>query len=197
MGCGGGTCRASPDRIHPHWSGDVLEFLLPEINECFLDPVTHLAVGVIGEADTSRLSNPFEARCNVDAVAHQIAVALLDHVPQVDANAKLDAALGRQPSVALDHAVLHVDGAADGVDDASELDEDAVAGTLDDAAMMQGDGWINQVAAQRPQPRQRSLLVGSGKPALASHIGRQNGREFAGLRHGLPRCVSQSSTITA
>ena len=46
----------------------------------------------------------------------------------MDADAELDAALGRQAGVALDHAVLHLDGAAHGVDHAAELDEDAVAG---------------------------------------------------------------------
>ena len=49
----------------------------------------------------------------------QVAVAFLDNVPQLDANPKLDAALGRQTRAALDHAVLQFDGAAHGVDDAS------------------------------------------------------------------------------
>jgi len=54
----------------------------------------------------------------------------------MDADAELDAALGRQPGVALNHAVLHLDCAAHGVDHAAELDEDAVAGTFDHAAVM-------------------------------------------------------------
>jgi hypothetical protein len=43
--------------------------------------------------------------------------------------------------------------AAHGVDDAPELDESAVAGALDDPAVMHGDGPIDQVASERPQPR--------------------------------------------
>ena len=54
----------------------------------------------------------------------------------MDANAELDAALGGKTGVALDHAVLHLDGAADGVDNAAELNEDAVSGPVDDTAMM-------------------------------------------------------------
>jgi hypothetical protein len=71
--------------------------------------------------------------------------------------------LGWHADVALDHAVLDFDGAAHGVDDAAELDERAVAGALDDAALVNGDGRIDEVAAQSPQPRERALLVGAGE----------------------------------
>ncbi len=56
---------------------------------------------------------------------------------------KLDAALGRETGVALDHAVLHLNGAANGVDHAAEFDEDAISGSLDDATMMHCDGGID------------------------------------------------------
>ena len=49
---------------------------------------------------------------------------------------------------------------------------------------MQRNGGVEQITAQRPQSRQRPLLVGSGQPAVSGDIGRQNGRKFAGLRHG-------------
>ena len=38
----------------------------------------------------------FEPRRDIDAVAHQVAIALLDYVAQMDTDAELDAALGRQ-----------------------------------------------------------------------------------------------------
>jgi len=60
-----------------------------------------LAVGVLGKTDTARISNAFKARGNVDAVAHQVAIALLDHVAQMDADAELDATLRRKTRVAL------------------------------------------------------------------------------------------------
>jgi hypothetical protein len=66
----------------------------------------------------------------------QVAITLLDHVAEVDADPKVDAAHGRQPSVAFGHPVLHLDSAAHGIDDASELDENAVARPLDDTAVM-------------------------------------------------------------
>ena len=109
---------------------------------------------LLGETDRAGLGDAFQARGDVDAVAHQVAVALLDDVAEMNADAELDAALRRQAGVALDEAVLHLDRAAHGVDHAAELDEAAVAGALDDAPVMRGDGGIDQIAAQSPEPRQ-------------------------------------------
>ena len=43
------------DRIGPHWASDVLEVFLDKIDELFLEPVTHLPVGVFGKADAARI----------------------------------------------------------------------------------------------------------------------------------------------
>jgi hypothetical protein len=45
----------------------------------------------------------------------------------VDSDAKLYTALGRQPGIALDHAVLNLDSAAHGVDYAADFDQRSVA----------------------------------------------------------------------
>jgi hypothetical protein len=125
-------------------------------------------------------------RSNVNAIPHQIAVALLDHIAKVNADPKLDPPLRWQASVALDHAILHLNSAANGVDHTSELDEDAIARPLDHAAVMQSDGGVEQIAAERPQPGKRPLLVGTGQLAVSGYVRCENGREFAGLRHGSP-----------
>ena len=148
-----------------------------------IEPSLDLPVGVLRQADRAGLGDPFEPRGDIDPVAHQIAVAFLDDVAEMDADAELDAALGRQPGVALDHAVLNFDRAAHGVDHAVELDQRAVAGALDDAAMMKGDGRVDQVAAQRPQPRERALLVRAREPAVADNVGGQDRRKFPGFAH--------------
>ena len=57
----------------------------------------------------------------------------------------------RHAGVALDHAVLHLDRASHRVDHAAKLDEETVAGALDDAPVMRGDGGIDQIAAQPPK----------------------------------------------
>ena len=62
----------------------------------------------------------------------------------------------------------------------------AVAGALHHAPVMDGDGRVDQIAAERPQPRQCPLLVGASKPAVSDHIRRQNCCELPGLDHGCP-----------
>jgi hypothetical protein len=50
-----------------------------------------------------------------------------------------------------------------GVDHAAELDETAVAGSLDDAPTMGVDREVDQIAAQASEPRQRAILVRAGE----------------------------------
>ena len=57
---------------------------------------------------------------------------------------------------------------------AAEFDNRAVASALDDPAVMHSDGRVDQVASERPQPRQNPVLVGSGKPRIADDIGHQD-----------------------
>jgi hypothetical protein len=44
----------------------------------------------------------------------------------------------------------HLDGAAHSVDYAAELNETSVAGALDHAPVMHGDGRIDQIASESP-----------------------------------------------
>src|SRR5208337_641527 len=68
-------------------------------------------------------------------------------------------------------------------DHAAKLDENSVAGAFDDAAAMSGDGGIDQIAPQPPEPRQRAILVRSREPAVADDVGDQDRRDFPGLAH--------------
>ena len=105
----------------------------------------------------------------------------------MDADPKFDALVRRDLSVALDHRPLDFNGAVHCVDDTPELDNCAIAGALDDAPMVHRDGRVDQVASQRPQPRQNPVLVGSGKPRIADHVGHQDRSQFSGLAHGASR----------
>ena len=60
------------------------------------------------------------------------------------------------------------DGAAHGVDHATELDDATVAGALNHTPVMHGDSRVNQIAAERPQPRQCLVFVGTSKPAVST-----------------------------
>ena len=46
---------------------------------------------------------------------------------------------------------------------------------------------IDQIAAQRPQPRQDAILVRAGEPAIADDVGDQDRRDFPRFRHGASR----------
>ena len=71
-------------------------------------------------------------------------------------------ALGRKPGVPFDHTVLHLDGAAHGVDHAAKLNNGSIAGALDHPPIVDGDYRVDQIATKRSQPRQYAILVGSG-----------------------------------
>src|SRR6516162_3022924 len=115
-----------------HWPRDVLELLLAHVIECDIELVSHLVVHHSTDADAARLVDRFKARRDVDPVSIDVA-AVPDDVAEVDAHAELNAAFGRHIGVALGHPLLHFDRAAYRVDDAGELDQQAVAGGLDDA----------------------------------------------------------------
>jgi hypothetical protein len=102
---------------------------------------------------------------------HQVAVALLDDIAEMDADAEFDALVGHDLGVALNHRPLDFNSKIHCVDDAAELDNRAVAGALDDPAVMHRDGRINEVAAKGPQPRQNAILVRPGESAIANNVG--------------------------
>jgi hypothetical protein len=181
-------------RIDPDWVSDVLELDWAEIAHLQIEPSLDLAIGVLGEADVAWLGDPLETGGDVDAVAHEVAVALLDHVADMDTDSKLDALLGRHAHVAVDESGLYFDRAAHGVDHAAELDDRGVAGALDDAAVMGGDGGVDQIASKAPQTREGSVLVSAGESAVADHIGDQDRSNLADLGHGAPSRVKQNTT---
>jgi hypothetical protein len=57
---------------------------------------------------------------------------------------------------------LNLDSAVDRVHDTTKLDNAAIARAFHDAAVMGGDGWVDEIAAQTPKRRERAILVGPG-----------------------------------
>ena len=108
------------------------------------------------------MASAFQPRSDVDALAHQIPVGLLDDVAEMNADAELDAAIFRHADVAFDHAGLKLDRAAHRIDHAAEFGEKPVAGALDDTPAVRRDRGINQLAAQGSEARQRSVFISRG-----------------------------------
>jgi hypothetical protein len=128
-----------------------------------IEPRLHLPIGIFGQTDGAGLSDTLQSCGNIDAVAHQIAVALLNHIAQMDTDSKLDATFGWKAGIALDHAVLHLDGAAHGVNHAAELNDGSIAGALDHPAIVNGDyGSIRSLRSARSRASMRS----SSAPAI-------------------------------
>ena len=105
----------------------------------------------------------------------------------MNADAEFNLPIVRHSSVALDHPVLNFDCAAHSVDHTAELDQSTVARPLNDAPAMHGNGWVNEIAAQRPQPRQSATFVRLGEATVADDVGGQYRCKLPGFRHSGPR----------
>src|SRR5262249_34316302 len=144
--------------VDPHGACDVLDCLLAPIFERVGQPIADQVAHGPRNADTAGLGERLQARCDIDAVAQDV-VVLDDNVPQVDANAKPDTPLIGYVRLAVEHPTLHLDGAADRVDDAREFHEHAVAGILDDAPVIFLDLRIDQLPEMRLEAVVRAFLV--------------------------------------
>lgn len=88
-----------------------------------------------GDADAAGFGQRLQPRRDIHPIAEDV-TAIGDHVAEIDPDAEHDASLRARIAVALDHAALPLDGAAHGIDDAGELDQQPVPGGLHDAAAM-------------------------------------------------------------
>src|SRR5215469_2126555 len=179
--CRGRT--AELKRINTHRLGDVLESGLAKIADRKIEPRFHLPEGILRKTDGSRLSNALQARRNIDAVAHQVAVAFLDNIAEMNADAKFDAPLWRQAGIALDQRVLNLDAAPHRFDDTPKFHNDSIAGPLYDASVVDGDRWIDQVASKCAQPCQRAVLVRSRQATEPDDICREYRSKLSQLTH--------------
>jgi hypothetical protein len=81
---------------------------------------------------------------------------------------------------------LYLDGAANSVDHAAELNEGSVTRSLHDPTMVHGNSWVYQITPQCAQPCQNTILVGTCKTAVADNISSQDRRKFSLFTHRGP-----------
>jgi hypothetical protein len=156
--------------------------LLAHVLEREGEPVAHLIADNAADANPARFGQAFEPCRDVDPVAVDIA-PVLDDVAEIDPHAEFDAAIRRHTGVSLGHRALHFDCAAHRVDDARKLDQQPVAGGLDDAATVLLDLGITQLTTQRFEAFERAFLVCPHQPRIRGHIGGKDRSETAGLAH--------------
>ena len=104
----------------------------------------------------------------------------------MDADPDFDPLFAAETRVALDHPLLHFDRAADSVDRAAKLGKKTVSRALEDTALADVDGGLDEVATQRPKPRQSAFFVDTREPAEANHVGDQDRDDLPGLVHPAP-----------
>ncbi len=81
--------------INPHRLGNVFQLGFTKIVDSEIKPRFHLPVGIFGKAYCAGLSDALQSRRDIDPVTHQVAIAFLDNVAEMDADAKVDAPLRR------------------------------------------------------------------------------------------------------
>src|SRR5258708_5560930 len=76
---------ANFERIDPDRLDDILEFGLAKVADHEIEAALDLSVRVLRQTDRSGLRDSLETRGDVDAVAHQVSVAFLDYVAEMNA----------------------------------------------------------------------------------------------------------------
>jgi hypothetical protein len=119
----------------------------------------------------TRLSQAFKAHRDIDAIAEDVAI-LDDDVACVDADAQLDAVVGGHTGVALGHLALHLDGTARGMHHTAQLDQQPIAGDLDDAPPCSAIFGLKRSwhsAWRRSSRPSSSALITREYPATSAH----------------------------
>jgi hypothetical protein len=140
-----------------------LDALLAHVLECEVELVSDVIAHHSAQADPAWLSEGFEPRRDINAVAEDV-VFLNDHVAEIDPNAKPDALLFAHPELAVGHAALNLHGAAHGINHAWELCQEAVAGVLHSAAPVLPELRLDQFSQMRLQPFVCAFLIRPHKP---------------------------------
>jgi hypothetical protein len=135
--------------------------LLPYVFEGNLELVPEVLLNTSRNADAARLRYPFQTCRYVHSITENVAT-IYDDIANIDANAELDFPLLRQAGIAFSHPALHVDGAAHGVDHATELGQHSVAGVLDNVSTVLADLGIDEDTQMLLQLKVGALLVPAG-----------------------------------
>jgi hypothetical protein len=128
-----------------------------------------------------------------DTVAHQVAIALLDHIADMDANPKLDPALGRQAGMR--STIPFCTSMARRTASTSLLNSMRTPSPSAKRRARDAERWgrVDQTAAERAWPRKCPLLVGSCQLAVSGYVCRENCCEFPGPCHECPSRTSQTN----
>src|SRR5690349_12445828 len=109
--------------MDPYRASNVFEFPFADVVECEIKLAGCIFLDPRRNTDATRLGQSFEPRRDVHPIAENIAV--LDHnVADINSDTEID--LVRRPDISLRHALLDFHCAAQSINHASKLNEQAV-----------------------------------------------------------------------
>src|SRR5208282_221833 len=164
---------------------DVLDVVLTQIFEGDRQPVADLVAYRAADVDPAGLRQTLQPRGGVDPLAvNQVAIG--DDIAHGDRDPKLNTPVVRHLFSVLRHFALHFDRAGHGIDDAVELDQQAIAHAAHDAAFVRHDCRIEEIAPDGVERRQGTLLVDPHQAGIADDIGAHDDRKamfYPGIAH--------------
>ena len=152
--------------------GNVLQTVLTDVIEWNFDDLANLIVDGLRDTNSSSLGQLFEANSDVHAGAVKI-VLFGDHIPEVNADAELHLSVLGDGIVTLRNLVLDFDSAANGLNDAGELCDDAVPCAAEDVTAMRGDRLLHH-STVHAQSSCGGFFIKLRKTAIPLHIGSEN-----------------------
>ena len=146
--------------------------LRAKINDVEGNNLPDLIVCRAREANVARTRKSLQACSDIDAVTEE--VAALDHdIADMDADAEVNATVGRRPFVSFCQRSLCFDRALNGIHRAAELRQHTVPSGIGDPAAMRGNQAVKDGPALCQIP-QGPDLVGAHQAAIAFDIRREN-----------------------
>src|SRR5215472_2450052 len=174
----GASCANSIDAYRAR---DVFEVLLADIGKYGVDFATDLAKRVFRDADTAGLGDTFEPGGDIDPIAEDV-VTLDQYIAKMDADAPFHTAVAGHTRIAFRAQLLQRQSAFDGADHRTELDQDPVAGGLDDPSAISADQRVGG-STVLAQCLCRTRLVFTHQAAVAGDIGSEDGGDTADGSH--------------
>src|SRR5262249_28005854 len=157
------------DPVHVDRTRNVFDDLLTHVLETKAELVAHLIVHNTRNHDPSRISESLEPCRHVYAITKNIA-AIDNDVANIDADSELNTLVDRHIRIPISHSALNINGAAHGVDDTDEFDQNSIARCFDDTASMFRDLWVYQFFAVSFEIVKSALFVAAHKTAVTGDI---------------------------
>ena len=164
-------------RVGAHRLGDILHAVAAERTVIEIELVPDLVVNGLRDADGAGLGERLEPGGDVDAIAKDV-VPVDDDIAEINPDPQLEPALGRDRVVDGARGALHLDGAAQRVDDARKIRQYTVACRPDDPPAMRRDQRVDG-GAELVQGLMRAGLILAHQTAEPDHIRMQYGRELS------------------